>query len=211
LHFFAAVELPVAWGHSSATGRNGLDSTTQIFRRSLFGQWALPLCFIGLSGTTLAFMWQAGDYALGKISIVLIFAGLAMTTWSIRHYSCIITNSYGVMVRRIGYTMFTPWDNILDIEYRNPPAIELKKSALTSTIPKPLRRCVIAWQDSIRYPGCQQALADGMLIPLAPFRHHIKSGAMRSAFRHHWPKVNTTTDDHQPHQAPVAARLQQAA
>ena len=158
----------------------------------------------------MAFMWHSGDYAIGNVSMVLIFAGLAMTTWSVRHYSCIITNAYGVMVRRVGYTMYCSWDNILDIEYRNPPAIELKSSALASKVPDVLKPCVIAWQDSLRYPGCQNALINGTLIPLSPFRHHIKSGALRSAFRHHWPTVSTSIQDSSCEIA-APARVQQAA
>jgi len=187
-----------------------LDSKTQIFRRSLVSQCALPLCFIGISLAMLTFMWRTGEFALSNVSIALIFAGLAMTTWSVRHYSCIITNAYGVMVRRVGYTMFSSWDNILDIEYRSPPAIELKTCALTSKIPDALRPCIIAWQDCLRYPGCQNALANGTLIPLSPFRHHIKSGALRSAFRHHWPTVNDSFQD-LAHEVPTSASMQQAA
>lgn len=172
------------------TGRVNLESKIQIFRRSLTSQWAIPLSLMAIATTILAQTWLGGEQSWSRYSLVLILFGLAMTTWSLRHYSCIAISADGVMVRRIGYTLFSSWDNVLEIEYRVPAAIELKATPLDSENPNSLKRQLIAWRYRYSYPGCQAMLANGTLIPLDPFTSQIKSGELHSAIRHHWPRLS---------------------
>ena len=170
-----------------------MDSKIQIFRRSLTGQCAIPLSLLAIAATILMQTWLGGEHSWSRFSVVLILVGLAMTTWSIRHYSCIAISADGVMVRRIGYTLFSSWENVLEIEYRVPAAIELKTTTLDSQDPDSLKRRLIAWRYKRSYPGCQAILANGTLIPLDAFMSHIKSGELHSAIRHHWPRLSYST------------------
>ena len=168
-----------------------MDSTTHTLRRGIISQCALPTGLLIVAAVFAALAMLNPTAAGNNASLAMIFAGLAMSIWSLRHYSCIIVAPQGVTVRRVGYTVFARWEDVLDVEYRTPAAIELKTPVQKSGLSQLLQHAV-AWRDRFRYPGCQNTLANGTLIALTPFQQHIKTGELRRAIRRHWPLNEAT-------------------
>lgn len=184
-----------------------MASTTRTFRRGLASQCALPLVLLSIAATIAALTWHSPVSTGDVLPLATVFAGLALCTWWLRHYSRITVGPKGVTVKRIGYTVFTSWENVLDIEYRKPAAIEVKADLTNSPLTRALLHAV-AWRDQFNYPGCRETLANGRLIALAPFAQHIRSGELRGAMRQYWPLREAAGVPSAPR---VHSRLQQTA
>lgn len=121
----------------------------------------------------------ADDPQIGLILLLTILPILTLTYWVVHHTRLILTPK-GVVWRQVGCRIESPWDNIV--------ALRMEKGHEGFVGRKPFSGPGVKRMAAFRTAGLkgtalyseaeQALLAEGRLMPLAPFAYAIRNGSM---------------------------------